>query len=67
VSYLTDDEKNAIAPDSTKHIKQVWYAKRGAVIKKVVDDPAKMSKVDNILKEILIVLLKIYFELKKPK
>jgi hypothetical protein len=67
VSYLNDNEKKQIAPDSTQHIKQVWYKKRKAVLKKVVDDPAKMSKVDNILKEILIVLLKIYFELKKPK
>lgn len=62
MSYLTDEEKKAIAPDSQKHIKQVWYAKRKKVIEKL-----EIVKKDDVLREILYVLVKIYFELKKPK
>jgi len=62
VSYLTDAEKHQIAPDSSQHAKQVWYKKRKKVLEKTTDVADK-----DVLREILFVLLKIYFELKKPK
>lgn len=66
MSYLTSEEKKALA-SSTISAKTKWQKTRQKVIQKVVEDEAKMSKIDNILKEILIVCLKIYYELKKPK
>ena len=70
MSYLTPDEYKKLIPENTRSgltAKQVWYRKRKAVLVKESERASKMTSMDNLLKEILIVLLKIYYQLKKPK
>lgn len=61
MSFLDAEEKKQLA-SSMISAKTKWYKKRKAVIDKI-----KNVKKDDILREILYVLVKIYFELKKPK
>lgn len=59
MSFLTPEEKKEMA-DSTQSNRQKWYAKRKLVLEK-----ALQVKKDDLLREILVVLLKIYYQIKK--
>ncbi len=66
MSYLTRKEQDALA-SSMISAREKWYLKRKAVLTKQSLKASRLTGMDDLLKEILIVLLKIYYELKKPK
>jgi hypothetical protein len=67
MSYLTPEEKEKLVPSKERSKlspRQVWYKQRKKVIEKVARQVDR--KAVWYLCEILVVLLKIYYELKKP-
>jgi len=65
---LTNDDKNSLVPETKKATlssKQVWFRYRNKAVNKVRElDNATTAK---LLGYILLVLVKIYWEMRKPK
>lgn len=63
---IDDKDKKRLSPENTRsqrNAKQDWYAFRNEAIKKATGKTGQ----EEILKWILVVLVKIYWELRKPK